>query len=699
MKTVTPPRKFLPEIQALRALAVLLVVVYHLEPRWLPGGFVGVDVFFVISGFLITGHMLREAAATGTLSLRSFWAARARRILPAALLVIAVVLAATLALLPMSQWERVGSSALASTFYVQNWVLAASSVDYLAATETPTPLQHFWSLAVEEQFYLLWPLLVLLAVLVLRVRRRSSRPGGWGSGTRSGEWTVERTAAAIFAVVVAASLAYGIWATAGGSPDAYFITPTRIWELGLGGLLAALHHDPLRWPHLRSLLAAAGLAAIVASAFLFDGGTPFPGTAALLPVLGTVAVIAAGRTSGPLSLHRLVDWRPIQWTGNVSYSLYLWHWPLIVFFTMLAGREPGPATSPLLLAGSFGLAALSYYLVETPVRRFGWFSASAWRPLAASAAATALVGTLAFVPGNQQERILEQRDEAIAALLDAPPPGFGVASLKDSGYQAFATQNPLIVPDPTRAGDDQSGLGDCAVKPMAAETKECTYGDPDADFTLALVGDSHAGQWFKALEPIAQRQGWRLLTYIHNSCPFNAEQRQIEANSESVCGAPNEQTLKRLTADGGVNAVLTSYYAESAFVDSGTGHRPGVAGFADYWNKLADAGVDVYALKDTPRPREGALARDCAAANYEDPSGCGQPRNEGLDGEDRTDEAAALAPRTEVVDLSSRFCDRDTCPAVIGNVLVYRDLNHVSGTYMKTLSAPLESALLQAMRK
>ena len=200
----------------------------------------------------------------------------------------------------------------------------------------------------------------------------------------------------------------------------------------------------------------------MASAFLFDGGTPFPGTAALLPVLGTVAVIAAGRTSGPLSLHRLVDWRPVQWTGNVSYSLYLWHWPLIVFFTVLAGKDPGPATSPLLLAGSFGLAAVSYYWVETPVRRFGWFSASAWRPLAAGAAATALVGTLAFVPGNQQERILEQRDEATAALLDAPPPGFGVASIRDNGHQVFATKNPLIVPDPARAEDDQSGLGDCA---------------------------------------------------------------------------------------------------------------------------------------------------------------------------------------------------------------------------------------------
>ncbi|HEX2247646.1 MAG TPA: acyltransferase, partial [Arthrobacter sp.] len=217
-------RKFLPEIQALRALAVLMVVAYHLEPRWLPGGFVGVDVFFVISGFLITGHMLREVARTGTVSLRHFWGARIRRILPAALLTVVVVLVVTPLIAPMTQWPQIGIQALASTFYVQNWALAANAVDYLAATESATALQHFWSLAVEEQFYVFWPLLVLLAAYLVRKSNARLRAGGQ---LRRASYSVTRCAGLLFALVTAASLVFGIWYTAGGSPAAYFITPTR----------------------------------------------------------------------------------------------------------------------------------------------------------------------------------------------------------------------------------------------------------------------------------------------------------------------------------------------------------------------------------------------------------------------------------------------------------------------------------------
>ncbi|WP_336712303.1 acyltransferase family protein [Arthrobacter sp. USHLN218] len=687
-------RKFLPEIQALRALAVLMVVAYHLEPRWLPGGFVGVDVFFVISGFLITGHMLREVERTGTLSLRNFWAARVRRILPAALLTIGVVLAATLLLAPMTQWAQVGTQALASTFYLQNWVLAADSVDYLAAADSATALQHFWSLAVEEQFYLFWPLLVLLAVAVIRKRRSTFTSAARHSGP-----SPARLAVVLFAWVTAASLAFALWFTDTGNPAAYFITPTRIWELGLGGLLAAALSYTERWQQLRSLLALAGLATIAAAAFLLDGADPFPGAAALLPVLGTMAVIAAGRTSGRLSLHRLVDLKPVQWTGNISYSLYLWHWPLIVFYKTLAGKEPGPAPSLLLLAASFALAALSFYWVETPVRKFGWLNLRAWRPLAAGAAATVLVGTLAFVPGNQQERILAERAEQGEALLASPPDDLGGGAMTKAADRTFTADSHVIVPDPGLAAKDVFNGKDCASLAESTETRECAFGDKDSDFTVALVGDSHAAQWFAALEPIAKERGWRLLTYLHNSCPFNPEMRLEERDGNLECTEPNEQTMERLTGGGDVDAVVTSYYAGANFVNSKTGHRPGAAGFAEYWNDLADAGVDVYPIVDTPLPRrEGGLARDCVALNYDEPQECGQARKDGLAGKDLTREAAGLAPKARVLDFTDAFCGDTTCPAVIGNVLIYADQNHITRTYMRTLVPTLEERLLEAMR-
>ncbi|MCW2132108.1 Peptidoglycan/LPS O-acetylase OafA/YrhL, contains acyltransferase and SGNH-hydrolase domains [Arthrobacter sp. VKM Ac-2550] len=689
-------RKFLPEIQALRALAVLMVVAYHLEPRWLPGGFVGVDVFFVISGFLITGHMLREVAKTGTISLRHFWAARIRRILPAALLTVVVVLVVTLMIAPMTQWPQIGIQALASTFYVQNWALASNSVDYLAATESATALQHFWSLAVEEQFYVFWPLLVLLAAYL--VRKANARLHTGGQLRRAG-YSVTRCAGLLFALVTAASLVFGIWYTAGGSPAAYFITPTRIWELGLGGLLALTLTYTDRLPHLRSLLAAAGLASILAAAFLLDGATPFPGTAALLPVLGTMAIIAAGRTGGELSLHRLVDLTPVQWTGNISYSLYLWHWPLIVFYKTLAEKEPGPVPSLLLLAASFGLAALSYYYVETPVRRFGWLNAQAWRPLGAGAVATALVGTLAFVPGNQQERILAERAVQASALLAAPPEDFGAEAMSPAADRAFAAESDVIVPDPSLAREDNFDVGDCASLASDPDTKECEFGDEDAEKTVALVGDSHAAQWLAALEPVAGKQDWRLVTYLHNSCPFTTEMRVAERDEDLQCTEPNRETLDRIIDRGDVDAVVTSYYANVNFVDSGTGHRPGAAGFAENWNALADAGIEVYPLMDTPRPREGALAPDCVSQSYDEPQECGQPRSEGFDGQDLTREAAELAPRARVLDLSDAFCGVDACPAVIGNVLLYADKNHITRTYMNTLAPRLEEELLAAMEE
>ncbi|MCG2621568.1 acyltransferase [Arthrobacter sp. I2-34] len=674
-------RSFLPEIQALRALAVLLVVAYHLEPFRVPGGFIGVDVFFVISGYLITGHMLREVARTGTLSLRDFWAGRVRRILPAALAAIAAVLLATVLLSPITQWPQLGLQALASTFYVQNWVLAANSVDYLAAADTATALQHFWSLAVEEQFYIFWPLLVLLAAVLMR---RSKRP-------------LARIVVPLFAVATAASLAFGLWFTASGNPAAYFITPTRIWELGLGGLLAATLTYTERHRLLRSGLAVAGLAAIAASAFLFTGDTPFPGAAALLPVLGTMAVIAAGRTAGTLSLHRLVDLKPVQWTGNISYSLYLWHWPLIVFYKLMAGRDPRPLQSLALLAASFALAALSFYFIETPMRRAGWLRGRAWRPLAAGAAATVLVGSLSFVPAGLHQQVTAERTALAEELLAEQPAKFGAAAMTKRADQTYGADNHVIIPDPGNAAKDRSPLGDCIAGITDAETPECEFGDKDGAYTVALIGDSHAGHWFAALEPVARKQGWRLLTYIHNSCPFSAEKRVLERDSDLKCTEPNRETLKRIIERDDVDAVVTSYYASVNFVNSHTGHRPGAAGFASNWNALTEAGIDVYPIVDTPRPREGAIAPDCVAQHYEDPQACDQPRRKGLDGQDLTREAAKLAPGARVVDLSDAFCGTKVCPMVIGNVLLYADKNHVTETYMQTLVPRLERKLLAAM--
>ncbi len=696
------PRRFLPEVQALRAVAVLLVVAYHLEPRLVPGGFIGVDVFFAISGFLITGHLLREVRRNGRLDLPSFWAARVRRILPAAFAVILAVLAAALLLLPSTAWKDVGVAALASTFSLENWVLAADSVDYLAADEVPTALQHFWSLGVEEQFYLFWPLLVLLAVwLGTRLRRPARLTGRGPVGRHQAGAGLPRTALLlVFAIVIAASLAYSMVLVGSGNPAAYFVTGARVWELAAGGLLALMMAPPepgnrawgfglLALPGARTALAWAGFAAIAVSAFGYGTGTAFPGISAALPVAGTLAVIVAGETRGALAPRKLLELRSVQWVGNISYSLYLWHWPVLTFFLFLAGREPGPAQSLGLLALSLLLAGASHRWIETPVRTLAPLAASKWRALGAGAVAVAVVAVLSLTPGSMAQRETVAAERAVATLLADPPPGFGAASIA-SGAPAYLQGVNQIVPVPAEAEHDLPDLGECVQKPQSPSTRECSRGVENGSLTIALVGDSHATHWYRGLEAAAKKHGWTLLTYLKNSCPFSATKRVAEANGSISCYEANQDTLERILARGDVDAVVTSHWAASEF-EAGAAE-----GFADYWGQMEDAGIKVYPIIDTPRPGTRTYARDCVAEHAIDLVSCGSPAAKAFEANDTTRAAAAREPRVDVLDFSAQFCADGFCPAVIGNVLVYRDKHHVSDTYMRTL-APVFDARLGAL--
>lgn len=683
-----PAKNFRPEIQALRALAVLLVVAYHLEPGLLPGGYIGVDIFFVISGFLITGHLLREAQRTATVNLPAFFAARARRILPAALVVIAAVVGGSLLLLPRTQWQELGIQALASTFSVQNWVLAADSVDYLAADQAPGPLQHFWSLGVEEQFYLFWPLLVLGACWL------SARTGR-GAGTPA---RLERVLWVGFSVAAGLSLSYSVLTGYRGNAAGYFITTTRIWELAAGGLLALAVHahaaGRLRLPRwvsawsVRNAAVLLGLALILWAAGNYDAATVFPGIAAALPVLACAAIIAAGDTSGPGSLRPVVHWRWVQWVGLASYSLYLWHWPLIVFAEQFTGANRSPVESLVLLGISLALAAASLYLVENPARNYRPLAGSPPRALGAGAVAMGLVALLALTPVLLQQQSIDREQREVTALLNAPPQGFGAASVT-AGAPALLPRQNQIVPIPATAEQDQPQLGSCVQEPQSTSITECEFGSPQATFTVALVGDSHAAHWYEALHAHAAQRGWRVITYLKNSCPYSAGERTAERQGSISCRQATEQTTKLLTSRTDIDAVVTANWAGAEFVGDPA------QGYAQLWGELEDAGLDVFAVVDTPRPGTKQYARDCVQQHQQDLSRCSVARSKAFERGDVTREAAAREPRVQVLDFSDQFCIAQRCPAVIGNVLVYRDKHHISDTYMRTL-APVFGQRLEA---
>jgi peptidoglycan/LPS O-acetylase OafA/YrhL len=353
-----------PDIQGLRALAVVAVVLDH-TVGFPGGGFVGVDMFFVLSGFLITGLLLREYEATGRISLAAFYRRRALRILPAALLVILVTLGIAALVFNSSRFDRTVVDGLWSSLFVANWHFLDVGTDYFAAAGPVSPLQHYWSLAVEEQFYLVWPGLILVTLLIARragARRQRRIPGG------------------LILALTAASFAWALWESRSAPTQAYFSTVSRGWELGVGALLA-VHAD--RWrgipPATRSVLGWSGLAVIVVALVVVRGDTGFPAPAALLPVLGTALVILAGTgavsaaSAGPGADDRGYSLPPLTnpvsgYLGDISYSLYLWHWPVLVLLASVVPAGTRFYFSVVLII-TLGLSVAGFHLVEDPLRR------------------------------------------------------------------------------------------------------------------------------------------------------------------------------------------------------------------------------------------------------------------------------------------------------------------------------------------
>ncbi len=688
-------RHFRADIQALRAIAVILVLIYHLRPNRMPGGYIGVDVFFVISGFLITSHLIRDTARTGRVTLGAFWAARARRILPASLVTIAVTIGLTAWLAPVTLFDDLRNQALASIFYVQNWVLAADAVDYSAADNDATAFQHFWSLSVEEQFYLFWPLLVFAGLWI--VTRRAANTAHRSSNPP--ERQLRRVLLVIFLTVVLASLAYSIDAVSDGRQNAYFVTTTRVWELGAGGLLAVIGVRRLGrgWRYALNYL---GLTAILASALLLTNETPFPGLAALPVILGTVAVILAGipdRDEDERSLVRYDPWTfgsrlgVVQWIGDRSYSLYLWHFPVIILWTMVVDHSLGYRDVLGMIALSVVLAHLSYQLVEQPVRRSRYFTDSARRSLLGGLVAMLMVAALTFayplLSGRAASGDWDDLDRYARSLSN-----LGAAAVTDDDIPAFTTEIAAMTPTPLDAKRDRNLVFDhdeCVADSTSEDpTPACVVGADDASLSVVLVGDSHARMYSTALAQMAQDNNWQLRTYLRNACPFNPVPRESEAAGDHVCARPNEAVMDAILADP-PDLVITTWLNNATYVGRGA------AGFAEYWNTLEDAGSKVLVLRDVPRLDKHAP--DCVAENYDDPDVCATPRGRALRGNKLLTRAVAKAPGVAVADFTDLFCTEEVCKPVIGNVLVYKDKHHITDTFAVSMIPWLDDAINNAL--
>jgi peptidoglycan/LPS O-acetylase OafA/YrhL len=664
------------EIQALRAIAVGVVLVYHLWPGALRGGFIGVDVFFAISGFLITSLLLREMERTGRISLADFWARRARRILPAALLTILVCALATLAFVPLTHWQQFFAELRASTAYVQNWQLAHDAVDYLAAANAPSPVQHYWSLAIEEQFYLVWPVLIAIALAVTHGRPADAR---------------RRLVTLVLATATALSLLYSVVHTSADPAAAYFVTPTRAWELGAGALLALAAPFDRSPAAVRAVLSWVGLAAIAVAAVTYSAATPFPGSAALLPVLGALAVIRAGTPDVRWAPTRAMRLGPVQYLGDVSYSVYLWHWPLIVFAPFVV-HSSGTGVRIAILVLTIVLAGVTKRFVEDPARTTPLLTArpARWTFAAAGVATAAVIAVAALGTSHLQGEV--RADElATQRVIDAHPRCFGAAARDSRGGPCV---NPAlkgaVVPTPLQAAKRPNAP--CDVIERTGSVTVCAFSRPaDPKGTIAIVGDSHAVHWRPALERVAEARGWRALSITRSGCQLSAAAPQLEGRALARCEQWRDEVPRWLSRHREVSTVFTAQHSGSR--DTARGGRSAfaaqAAAYGRAWAALPPSVQRVVVLRDTPTMpgTTPTCVEQAISAHRSAADGCAAARRLALPPDPAEAAARAADDRVRAIDLSRWFCDERRCPPVIGGVLVYKDVeSHLTDVYAATLA-------------
>lgn len=652
-----PARGHRPDIQALRALAVMLVVGYHLWPGRLPGGYVGVDVFFVVSGFLITSHLLREGERTGRVDIAQFWARRALRLLPASLVVILTTTVATLLWVPESRWEQFLSQALGSALYVQNWVLAQTATDYSASGADPSAFQHFWSLSVEEQFYLVLPLLLIALV---------GRFGAW-----------RRAFALSVVAITVASLVWSVHYTAVAPEAAYFVTTTRVWELGVGAIVAII--GTRRTTALPSLTAWVGTGLILFSALTYSQQTPFPGAAALVPVLGTALLLATTRHD--TFFRSVAELSAVQRIGDASYSIYLWHWPLLVVAPFVLGHGLGLIERVGILMITLLLSFVSLRWVEEP-----WRSGPGRVRLRDAGLRFVLllqVVTLLLVAvGFGLLRHHQAESEAAIAALRADVACFGAAALKND-----CATPPVAVPALAALSQEDGNNFSCWTSSGNVRPNGCRLNDPDEPtLRVVAVGDSHSNSLIPAYERMAEQRGWRMDAFAKAGCyPLDAPIQGRGADT-GPCREWGRALLEEVRS-GDYDVVLVTHdeTIEAVGADRSTRRANTVEGLRRWWQGVVDSGSSVVALRDVPRVTGSDLA--CAETEEaEEAAACRVPRDRAYPAFDSQRVASRGLDDVTFLDTSDLLCGNGDCPLVIGGVRVYFNAVHVTATFAETLA-------------
>lgn len=654
--------RFRDDIQGLRAIAVLAVVMYHASVPFIPGGYVGVDVFFVISGFLITSHLLASSAREGGIKFGAFYARRARRILPASFVVLVLSIFAALIWLPPLQLRSALVDAVATALYIPNYLFAIEGTNYLSEY-TPSLFQHYWSLGVEEQFYLVWPALLVVGLLIFKSFKRLT-------------WLI--------AVVVVLSFVLCVLVSFRASSWAFFSLPTRGWELGVGGLtaFALFNRGALLNPVFANVIGWLGLFGILVSIVIFTSETFFPGYAAALPTISTALVILGGATQSRMSPTAILSLRPLVFIGLISYSLYLVHWPALVIPQAAVGYFrilPLPVTVSIAVA-CVPIAWLLYRFVEEPMRNTQVLVKARARRTAGlaivSTVATVCIALLGMVVADARPLT---STHAVAETVIASPPEFTsfVPSNLEPTLAATADDNPLISSNGCQASFAQTDPGGC------------TFG-PSGRPLIVLFGDSHAGHWFPALNDFVDKNGYELKTYTKNSCPSVEVPTQRAGAPYTACDIWRSAVIAQLEQLNPALIVLSNYGANVA-ADEGQQ----AAAWADGVTKTVSSlgGIaPIAVIADTPDLKQTPSI--CLSAHLMSTINCSRTREFALASPTREAERLAATEAGAVdVDLTDYMCSATTCAPVVGRTLIYRDAQHLTATFSRQLGAVLGQKL------
>lgn len=604
------------EIQALRALAAGLVLLYH--ARVIDGGYLGVDIFYVISGFLITGLIVKEVRNTGSLNLKAFYLRRAKRLLPASFLVLIATALISWWVMPVTARHDLGKHIAGAALYISNFLFAFWGNDYQNLNAVPPVVVHYWSLAVEEQFYLFWPLLIFFIM------------------KRFGERTLFYSISAITLL----SFFYSLYLTSASPVWAFYILPTRAWELGVGALLLYLPKSLFQ----SRAIALASFLLLTYCSLTFNDLTPFPGTAALAPVLATGYLIG-GIAVWPGFIRWVGNWRMSQWLGAISYPLYLWHWPALVLPAIYLGTSLTWWQRLLCIALTVLLADLTHRYIEEPLRHRTISSKTVGKVALAATTMSVLLG--AGIYATYSEIIHVKGSSLVFRMSDV-------------------MQKPVVYADGCHSGYGES------------VPDQCAYGDLTSQKTIVLYGDSHAAQWFPALEQIARAKGLKLVSFTKSACPAAEVKRASEGGfKESNCLTWRRLTLEEIRKLKPAAVIMSSYQhykLPSGYSSDSQWLREGQSSLA---KKLENVGASLIYISDTPLPKRDIPS--CLAS--------------------RKIEQCQALPSKVIVDPAFKTINptpwlcSPSCPSVRDNEVMYRDDSHISVAAAKSLAPRLEEAL------